>query len=138
MKWEKGTKDRRKAPCIFDVRGHRAASDCIASKGNTTMKTAPNILCLGLSEAVRLFFSNGQARADYIYVANYGAVDYNHPGPIERFDSNGNASIFTTSDIFNPGWLAFDGNGNLYVSNYAYPNGTIEKFDSSGLSSLFA
>jgi secreted PhoX family phosphatase len=42
--------------------------------------------------------------------------------------------VFATAGLDNPGGLAFDGNGNLYVANGV---STIEKFNSSGQGSTF-
>lgn len=69
------------------------------------------------------------ARADNIYVSDYGA------GIIAMFDSSGNMSIFA-SGLNNPAGLAFDSSGNLYVADSG--NGTIMKFNPSGGESVFA
>jgi len=63
-----------------------------------------------------------------LYVANQGN------NTIERFDSNGNQSGFATS-VINPGWLAVDRYGNVYVT---VANNTIEKFDANRVGSVFA
>jgi sugar lactone lactonase YvrE len=70
-----------------------------------------------------------------LYVGNTGG-GLQGTDTIEKFDSSGNGSIFTSTGLSYPTGLAFDGSGNLYVSNIG--NNTIEKFDSSGTGSVFA
>lgn len=54
--------------------------------------------------------------------------------------SDRSVSTFASGVLFNnPGGLAFDGNGNLYVSNYAWTSGTtVLKIDPFGSVSVFA
>jgi DNA-binding beta-propeller fold protein YncE len=55
---------------------------------------------------------------------------------IQKFDTNGNSSRFTTISISDPRGMGFDSTGNLYVANYYI--GTIEKFNTNGTPSVFA
>ena len=59
---------------------------------------------------------------------------------IEKFNSSGVGSVFAAASLSNPLDLAFDGSGNLFVSNggAGYYNGTIERFNPSGVGSVFA
>ncbi len=54
--------------------------------------------------------------------------------------SNRSVSTFASGVLFNnPDGLAFDGNGNLYVSNYAWTSGTtVLKISPAGAVSVFA
>ena len=61
-----------------------------------------------------------------LYVMNGNAI--------EKFDPNGNMSLFATSTLSNPYQIAVDSSSNLYVANF----GTIEKFDANGHESIFA
>jgi len=55
---------------------------------------------------------------------------------IQKFDSTGNSSRFTTISIADPRGMGLDSTGNLYVANYGV--GTIEKFDTNSVPSVFA
>src|SRR5881628_10384 len=72
----------------------------------------------------------GRSHADYIYVANYGN------NTIEKFDANGQSTLFARSGLSSPIGLAFDSSGNLYVGNWG--SSTIVKYDASGSETLFA
>ncbi len=63
-----------------------------------------------------------------LYVANGGN------DTVERFTTNGQASVFIASGI-SPAGLAYH-DGDLYVANYS--TGTIEKFNALGQGSIFA
>src|SRR5437667_186975 len=92
------------------------------------MKRTTGALCFGFLPLVCLAFGSGFAHADTIYVSNSAN------GTIEKFDSNGNGSLFATN-LATPTGLALDNAGNLYVANWG---GTILKFDSGGNVSRFA
>ncbi len=77
-----------------------------------------------------------------LYVANVGPgnVVTASSGTIEEFTLSGgvlssNGTVFA-SGLDNPQSLAFDTNGNLYVSNYG--NNTIEEFNTNGVGTVFA
>jgi DNA-binding beta-propeller fold protein YncE len=55
---------------------------------------------------------------------------------IQKFDSTGNSSRFTTISIADPRGMGLDSTGNLYVANYGV--GNIVKFDTNGVPSEFA
>jgi sugar lactone lactonase YvrE len=55
---------------------------------------------------------------------------------IQKFDPSGNSSRFATISIADPRGMGLDSAGNLYVANYTA--GTIEKFDTNGVPSVFA
>jgi sugar lactone lactonase YvrE len=68
---------------------------------------------------------------------NLYAANCTYPtGPIYKYDSNGNRTTFV-SDLILPAGLAFDSAGYLYVGDHLV-NGTINKIDSFGNSSVFA
>jgi tripartite motif-containing protein 71 len=59
-----------------------------------------------------------------LFVSNLGN------NSIEKFDSNGNGTLFTTNHINAPFGVAFDANGNLYVANAG--TSSIDKYSSTG------
>ncbi|MGD1020569.1 MAG: PEP-CTERM sorting domain-containing protein [Verrucomicrobiia bacterium] len=83
-----------------------------------------------------LWFSVPSVHADNIYVSTFNL------NTVVEFDSGGNQSTFATagSGLNYPSGLAFDANGNLYVSNSGGGNGnsTIEEFSPNGSGSIFA
>ncbi len=81
---------------------------------------------MGLDDPIGLAFDS----SGNLYVAN------NANNTIEKFDSNGNGTVFASSGLDNPAGLAFDSGGNLYVANFNAND--IEKFDASGQGSVFA
>jgi len=70
-----------------------------------------------------------------LYVGNTGGGLQGND-TIERFDSLGNGSVFTSTGLSYPAGLAFDSSANLYVANEG--NTTIEKFDSNRAGTVFA
>jgi sugar lactone lactonase YvrE len=74
----------------------------------------------------------------------YVTGDFAGGAKIEKFNSNGQATVFATSGLYAPKGLAFDGAGNLYVANTGpivgdgVPRGTIVKFGTNGFGSVFA
>ncbi len=78
---------------------------------------------LSLALAAVLVFAAGAARADTIYVANFG-ID-----TITEYDEGGNSSNFTGVFVNGPYGLALDASGNLYVTTN---NNSIEKFAPNG------
>src|ERR1043166_2191837 len=91
------------------------------------MKRTTRELYFGFVSLVCLYFSSGFAHADTIYVSNSGN------GTIEKFDSNGNGSLFA-SNLATPTGVALGSSGNLYVAT----GGNIVRFDSNGNPSVFA
>lgn len=92
------------------------------------MKTIGNVL-FGLLCAL-----GGAAHADVVYVS----FDSNNDA-IEKFDSaNGNADLgtFANTSLATANGIAFDHQGNLYVSNSS--GNTITRFDASGSATQFA
>ena len=71
-----------------------------------------------------VLFCKGRASCDTVYVASSSFT-----ATIQKFDSNGNGSIFA-SGLNDPRGLAFDSEGNLYAAEHG--NGGIWKFDSAG------
>jgi sugar lactone lactonase YvrE len=69
------------------------------------------------------------SRADTIYVADPFA------GEIDKFDTNGVGSVFARTSLSNPGGIAYDKFGNLFVANGG--DNTIEKFTPDGKFSIF-
>ena len=65
-----------------------------------------------------------------LYVANQG------DNTIEKFNSSGQGTVFTSSGLNQPIGPAFDSGGNLYAANAG--SSTIEKFNSSAQGTLFA
>jgi DNA-binding beta-propeller fold protein YncE len=55
---------------------------------------------------------------------------------IQKFDTNGYSSRFTTTSLEDPRGMGLDSAGNLYVANY--DSGNIEKFDTNGNPTTFA
>jgi hypothetical protein len=102
----------------------------------------------GTSPTIEKFTSNGVGSAFASSgldrpagLAFDGAGDLyvgNNDSTIEEFTLGGGGSVFSNgsngSNI--PTGLAFDGSGNLYSANWG--NGTIEKYTSSGIGSVFA
>jgi sugar lactone lactonase YvrE len=106
----------------------------VANNGNNTIeKIAPDgtpslFANSGLSSPAGLAFDSS---------GNLYAVNRANHGTIEKFDSNGNGSLFATSSMWWPTFagFAFDSSGNLYAAN---ENNYIEKFDLSGNGSQYA
>ena len=69
------------------------------------------------------------ARADNLYISYANTAD-----AIEEFTSSGgniaDDGLFTNSNVSTPNGIAFDGEGNLYVANYAA--GTVSEFTAGG------
>jgi hypothetical protein len=79
--------------------------------------------------------------AGNLYVGSGSSSEYGGNSAIEEFKSTGgvlssNGAVFASSGLDGPFSLAFDSAGNLYVGNYFGNN--IEKFNSSGIGTVFA
>jgi sugar lactone lactonase YvrE len=81
-----------------------------------------------------------------LYVADSPTFNTSNP-VILKIDPNGNQTVFSSNNsqqgmnLSNPGGLAFDSSGNLYVANYNAGStgiGTIVKLDSQGKQTVFA
>ena len=59
-------------------------------------------------------------------------------GAIEILNSNGTMSLFASTSPPNPYGIAFDSSGNLYAANFGWGNGSIEKFNPSGVGTTFS
>src|ERR1043166_217659 len=94
------------------------------------MKRANNALSVAFAALVWLFFANGDANGDDIYVGN---VIGNF---VLKINSCHNASIYvpTLVDTNDPEGLAFDSNGNLYIAYISQ----IERYDPCGNGTIFA
>ena len=57
---------------------------------------------------------------------------------IEKYNSGGVGSVFTSSGLSQPEGLAFDSLGNLYAANFNFGTNTIEKFNPGAVASVFA
>ena len=94
------------------------------------MNTSAKVFYLGIVALTPLFHSPNTAHADTFYVTSW----FNNT--IEKFDSNGSASVFASTGLNKPLGIALDKGGNVYVANSG--NGTIEKFDPNGNGTVFA
>jgi uncharacterized repeat protein (TIGR03803 family) len=87
-----------------------------------TVTVLPGINCSGC------FQITSGVSAQNLFVANTAN------NTIEEFNSAGAGTVFASSGMFDPVFLAFDNAGNLYVANFSY----IEEFNSAGAGTVFA
>jgi DNA-binding beta-propeller fold protein YncE len=113
----------------FDTNGNLYVSDSGVSNNIVKIDTSGHgsvLIDSGLNEPLGLAFDS----AEHLYVANNGNF-------IQEFDTNGNNLFrFANPSLSDPQQMGFDSAGNLYVANLTF--GTIEKFDTNAVASIFA
>ncbi len=118
----------------FDTNGNLyvANEGTIATEGNN------NIVKFDIHGNGAVFNQNGGTAfpIGLAFDAAGNLYDADNGQFIQKFDPTGNSSRFTTISIADPRGMGLDSMGNLYVANFG--EGTIEKFDTNGVPSLFA
>jgi DNA-binding beta-propeller fold protein YncE len=110
----------------------------VANEGGLATEGSNNIVKFDTS-------GNGTVFSQYGGTAFPFGLAFDHSGNlyeadngqfIQEFDTNGYSSRFATISIADPRGIGLDSAGNLYVANYTA--GTIEKFDTNSVPSVFA
>ena len=83
---------------------------------------------LGFSSIMGLAFDG----AGNLYASGLGSSGF----LLQKYDSSGRGSTFSSTVPANPMGLAFDASGNLFVAGFSY--GQIFKYDSAGQATVFA
>ena len=113
----------------FDTNGNLYVSDSGVSNNIVKIDTSGHgsvLIDSAIQEPLGLAFDS----AEHLFVANND--DF-----IQVFDTNGNNLFrFANPSLSDPQQMAFDSAGNLYVANLTF--GTIEKFDTNAVASIFA
>ena len=109
---------------VFDGAGNLFVGN--AANGGTIQKFTPG--GVGSLFAVGPTLGLAFDAAGYLYAS--------HVSVIRKYASDGSSSLFTSSLLDNPGGLAFDSNGDLYVPNRDDSN--ILKFKPDGSGTVFA
>jgi DNA-binding beta-propeller fold protein YncE len=113
----------------FDTYGNLYVSDSGVSNNIVKIDTSGHgsvLIDSAIQEPLGLAFDS----AEYLYVANNGNF-------IQEFDTNGNNLFrFANPSLSDPQQMGFDSAGNLYVVNLTF--GSIEKFDTNAVASVFA
>ena len=116
----------------FDTNGILYVCNSGASNDVETFDTLGNGSVLtdsGLENPFGLAFD----KAEHLFVANDGGSG----NFIQEFDTNGdNLLRFANPSLSDPQQMGFDSAGNLYVANFTF--GSVEKFDTNGVASVFA
>lgn len=115
----------------FNTNGGLYVANSGGGTGNSTIEE------FNSSGQGSLFANSGFVEPWDITFDHNGNLFVSDNSAIEEFNSSGTGSVFATasSGLDLPSGLAFDASGNLYVANY---NDTILKFNTNGVSSVFA
>ena len=110
----------------------------VANEGTLATENNNNIVKFDTNGNGTVFNQNGGTAFPFglAFDASGNLYDADNGQFIQKFDSTGNSSRFTTISIADPRGMGLDSTGNLYVANYTA--GTIEKFNTNGVPSVFA
>ena len=115
----------------FDAAGNLLVANS-GTSSNNLVKIAPD-------GTPSVFSGSGVAAPFGVAFDSSGNLFVSNAGQfIQKYDTNGLDSRFASASISGPQALALDSAGNLYLANINPQLGTIEKFDTNAVPSVFA